>query len=310
MKPVLAQLLELFWLRPETALWRAFDCLLMERFSLNGRSADLGCGDGLLSYVMAGGRIADYDVFMNVAGLDGFNKGSDIYNATAPRRRLNISDAGLRYRFTWGIDHKAGLLSKARRLGGFYESTLARDLDEPLPLPEGSLDSAFSNILYWLKDPGKVLSGWRSLLKTSSRLVLFVPNESFKRKAWLYYAAPHRGGRRYLNFFDRGYGPLIRHAYRGARWESIFKRAGFRVAAHEPYLTDPVMDIWNVGTRPISPLLISMAEKLRPSERRRAKAEWVKFFADFLDPVVEGEFGRRVDEKDCAFHFYVLEKTR
>lgn len=304
----LKALLDIHWLRPETALWRCFDCVLAEQHApITGRSVDLGCGDGTLSYVMAGGQIEGYDVFLDVAGLQNYNNGADIYNAV-PSAQLKVNNSKLRHRYEYGVDHKDGLIAKARRLGGFYNTTLVQDLNRTLPFEDNSFDTAFSNVLYWLADLDAVLSEWRRLLSDSGRLILFVPGEHFKAKSWLYYEAPHQGGRRYLNFFDRGYAQLIHHCYSSTRWSSLFESNGFGIRFHQAYLTDPVMEVWNLGTRPIAPLLIGMANRLDPFERERSKTEWVEYFHSFLRPLIESELDSDAKEENCAFHFYVLEK--
>ena len=68
------------------------------------------------------------------------------------------------------------------------------------------------------------------------------------------------------------------------------------------------MDIWNIGTRPIAPLLINMASMLSPESRENAKAEWIDYFFHFFTPIIEGELERKIPESDAAFHFFVLEK--
>jgi len=305
----LTQLLNVHWLRPETALWRSFDCLLAERYvSMAGRSIDLGCGDGTLSFIMAGGRIADYDAFRDIGELQAFNQGADIYNVKSSSN-LNVDQSELRYRYDYGVDHKGGLIDKAAHLGDFYANTQVQDLNTSLPFEGGSFDSAFSNILYWLNDLDVVLTEWRRILSSKGKMVLFVPGETFKEKAWLYYSAPHQEGHRYLNFFDRGYASLIHHCYGQAKWCGLFEDNGFSVVHHENYLTDSVMELWNIGTRPIAPLLISMSSKLSSDDRASCKADWVEYFREFLKPVIEGELDSNPHEERCAFHFFVLEKN-
>lgn len=304
----LAQLLEIHWLRPETALWRTFDCLLMEKYGgISGRAVDLGCGDGTMSFVMAGGTVDNYDVFMDVGELQNYNAGADIYNQNT-NIQLKTQLNQLRYTFEWGVDHKDGLIDKAKRFAPFYKNNLVLDLNQRMPFDDGHFDSAFSNILYWLDDMDKTLSEWRRVIREQGKLLLFVPNKSFKEKAWLYYSAPHAGDKKYLNYFDRGYNSLIHQCYSTDEWKGIFLRNGFNVADHHLYLTNPVMDIWNVGTRPIAPLLINMASKLPLEARKDAKAEWVDYFSRFFTPIIEGELDRKVAENDAAFHFFVLEK--
>lgn len=304
----LKQLLEIHWLRPENAMWRTFDCLLMEKYAnVAGTSVDLGCGDGTMSFVMAGGHIKDYDVFQDVGSVQEYNAGADVYNS---RTEIvpDLDLASLRYRYEWGVDHKEGLIEKARRYAPFYRNTLVLDLNGELPFETGTFDSAFSNVLYWLEDTDRTLTGWHRILKKDGRLFLFVPNQTFKAKASLYYQAPHAGERAYLNYFDRGYGALIHHCYDGATWRGIFERNGFAVADHHSYLTNPVMELWNIGTRPLFPLLVGMANRLGKEEREQSKGEWIEYFAKFLLPLIEGEFERKVAEENTAFHFFVLEK--
>jgi len=304
----LTQLLDVHWLRPETALWRSFDCLLAERYApITGRSVDLGCGDGTLSYIMAGGRINNFDAFRDVGELRDFNKGADIYNVDSSAA-MDVDHSRLRHRYGYGVDHKDGLINNASRLGGFYAKTLVQNLNLALPFGGNSFDTAFSNVLYWLDDLSVVLPEWHRILSSKGRLVLFVPGEHFREKAWLYYSAPHQGGQRYLNYFDRGYAQLIHHCYSAERWANLFESHGFAIRRHQNYLTDPVMEVWNVGMRPVAPLLISMANRLAPVERERCKAEWVEYFFNFLKPLIEGELESGAAEEQCAFHFYVLEK--
>ena len=304
----LNQLLQIHWLRPETALWRSFDCLLMEKYGdISGRSVDLGCGDGSMSFIMAGGIVNEYDVFMDVGELQNYNTGADIYNQNT-NIQLNIDLTHLRYTFEWGIDHKDGLIDKAKRFTPFYRNNLVLDLNKKQPIEDGYYDSAFSNILYWLDNMDNTLSEWRRVIKEHGKLFLFVPNANFKEKAWLYYSAPHTGEKKYLNYFDRGYNALIHHCYSTSQWEGIFQKNGFNVVDHHLYLTNPVMDIWNVGTRPIAPLLINMASILTLENRVSTKSEWIDYFTHFFAPIIEGEFERKISENDAAFHFFVLER--
>ena len=56
MSKVLKELLNVYWLRPETALWRAIDIEIMKDFEVQGNSLDFGCGDGVLSFIRGGGE--------------------------------------------------------------------------------------------------------------------------------------------------------------------------------------------------------------------------------------------------------------
>jgi len=68
------------------------------------------------------------------------------------------------------------------------------------------------------------------------------------------------------------------------------------------------MEIWNLGTRPLSPLLINMAAQLPAEKREQVKEEWIDYFTRFFYPIIEGEFNKAPRENEYAFHFFVLEK--
>jgi SAM-dependent methyltransferase len=304
----LEQLLQIHWLRPETALWRTVDCILMEKHGgVLDNAVDLGCGDGTLSFIMAGGKHVNYDVFEEVSELQKYNSGADIHNSLT-KKNVNIDVSNLRYQFEYGVDHKDGLISKAKRYYPFYQNTKVSDLDNSLPFQDESFKNGFSNIFYWLKDLNYSLTEIRRVLKKDGMLYLFVPNYNFKQKAWLYYSAPHEGEKAYLNFFDRGYGSLIHHCYRKEEWASIFQKNNFKIEKHVHALSNPVMDVWNVGTRPISPLLISMANRLPLEQRKEVREEWVKYFSDFCRPILDKELSGNLNEENSAFHFFALRK--
>lgn len=51
----LAQFMNLHWLRPETALWRTLDCMVLQDIEFFPPIIDVGCGDGLFSFTRGGG---------------------------------------------------------------------------------------------------------------------------------------------------------------------------------------------------------------------------------------------------------------
>lgn len=77
----LNQLLNVFWLRPETALWREIDIRAMQSFSFKSPSLDIGCGDGIFSFIRAGGKFSsEFDAFQAMSGLDKFFEKVDVFD--------------------------------------------------------------------------------------------------------------------------------------------------------------------------------------------------------------------------------------
>ena len=157
MSKILRELLSVYWLRPETALWRSIDIETMKAFKVRGKSLDLGCGDGVLSFIRAGGKFdSSFDDYQFVGNLDMFYENADVHDVFAETYRPAIaSDPS--YKFTYALDHKENLLKKAEKLN-FYDNFIQHDANKALPFEDGIFDSVFSNIIYWLDDPQRSIS--------------------------------------------------------------------------------------------------------------------------------------------------------
>ena len=71
-------------------------------------------------------------------------------------------------------------------------------------------------------------------------------------------------------------------------WKEIIENTGFTIEeASSTYPDKRIVDIWNVGLRPISHLLIQMAENLSPDERIKIKHEWVDIFYELFKPLLK-----------------------
>lgn len=306
----LNRLLGIYWLRPETALTRAEDCAFVRDYCadiLRGENIELGCGNGLLSFIMAGGVIDEnYDAFLDVdhpelystTSIDMFDKISD--------RLIKYQDDGLLYSYELAMDWKEGLLSQAGRYKKLYKDLRLANLNNDVKL-EKTYDTIFCNMLYWLDNPEKALKNWADFLKPHGHVILFCTNNRFKDCAWMYYKAPHQGMHAYLNYFDRGYGGMYFKDYSDAEWNEAFSNAGYSVVEKVNARSDSMMEIWNIGTRPIASPIMLMAEKLKNEDRLEIKKYWVEFFAKFFMPVIEDSLNKRNTEIG-SYYFYVLEK--
>lgn len=49
----LEQWLNVYWLRPENALWRTLDVIALEGMEVRQPSLDLSCGDGIFSFFIS-----------------------------------------------------------------------------------------------------------------------------------------------------------------------------------------------------------------------------------------------------------------
>lgn len=305
----LAELLNVFWLRPETALWRELDIRAMEPFIFNSPSLDVGCGDGLFAFIRSGGKFDQkFDAFQAMSGLDKFFDNVDVFDAFNEQVRPVIVDLP-KYQIDCGFDHKENLLKKAGQLG-LYSSLKQGDANKQLPYPAESFNSIFSNIVYWLDDPQAVLIEMDRILRPGGKVCLMLPNEtlpefSFYNQLFIKTGNPKW---KFLEKLDRGrFSDNIRQARAQSTWEAMFKSAGLRIAGHKSHLSKTVIQLWDIGFRPMFPLLRRMADAIPPEELIDIKREWTTTLRQFLEPLIDMD-NSLTQGKNPAFHCYILEK--
>ncbi len=79
----------------------------------------------------------------------------------------------------------------------------------------------------------------------------------------------------------------------------------FKIVAHNYYLSPLTLRIWDVGLRPLSPVLIKMVQKFDECSRLEIKSEWIETVRPFLQELLLLE----EQNQDCGgFHLVCLEK--
>jgi SAM-dependent methyltransferase len=305
---ILRELLNAYWLRPETALWRSLDIHAMRAFSFRSPSLDLGCGDGLFSFIRAGGRLdSSFDAFQSVASMERFFKNADVYDSAAA---VSPKVAGRpSYRIDVGFDHKPNLLAKAAGLG-FYRSLKHGDANKRLPFADASFKTVFSNIVYWLDEPDRVFAEINRILRPGGRCCLMLPNETLPQFSFYqrYYASTKDRRFKFLELLDRGrLSDNIKQAKSEAQWRKIIARAGLTVISRSGHLSKTTVEMWDIGLRPLFPVLHKMAFGLSRGNRAVIKKEWVDTFENFLAPMaaLDADLNRG---HAPAFHRFILGK--
>lgn len=282
----------------------------MAGFQFVAPSLEIGCGDGVYSFLRAGGAFdLRFDVFQAVADLDKYFQKADVYDSVQGFIGPTVVNAPS-YRISMGVDHKANLLQKADALG-LYENLRVVDANEPLPFPNDSYVSIFSNILYWLDDPSRIIYEIRRVLRPRGLCCLMLPNGTFRDFSFYERLCLRPGDKRYqfLERLDRGrMTDNVRHAKSDAEWRRLFDAAGLGVVGHGRHLSQVVVQIWDIGLRPIFPLLKQMVDRLGESDLARIKAEWISVFEHFLSPFLELDHSLN-GNSEPAFHCYTLQKV-
>lgn len=295
--------LNVWWLRPESALWDAIASQKAANIPVKGPSLDLGCGNGLYSFIAAGGAFdVDYDWFVH-AKSEGFRAGKDIYDVKANVDVASHIIRKPRYRFTHAFDHKPNLLSQAAKLG-FYGTLRSGDGNGRLPYGDGELKTIYCNMLYWLNDPASRLRELARLLDKGGRAILCLQHPRFKTICESYGWKARKS--EFLRLLNRGRAETHCWTADDAELKSLSRRAGLKLVHHDTYLSESTLRFWDTGTRPLSPALIEMARRLKVADRRAVKRLWIDSSLPLLREMLERE---RRDRRPGGYHLAVLEKA-
>jgi len=307
MKNIMEDLLNIYWLRPETALWRTIDMFILENVILSGRSLDFGCGDGIFSFLRAGGKLENsFDVFYGVDEIQNFYKNVDIYNFAKTNHIMIKNNAS--YKISVGFDLKQSLLKKANKLD-FYEELLQGDGNNKLPFKDNEFDSIFSNVLYWLDDIDSVLAELHRILKPGGNLYILVPDVNFLNASF-YHSLQQKEktqGYEFLSYLDRGRVlSNIKHIKCEDDWRFALNNIGFKIFNHKKYLSSRFLKIWDIGFRPIFPALHNASSRMNIEDRLNFKNDLTDILKIYMKPLLDLEF--QDTDSDKGFHFFHLKK--
>lgn len=312
MSKVLKELLNVYWLRPETALWRAIDIEIMKDFEVQGNSLDFGCGDGVLSFIRGGGEFnLSFDDYQSIGNLDKFYDNVDVHDIFIDGYRPCISKKPW-YRFSVALDHKENLLKKAKQLN-FYDDFIIHDANQSLPFESNTFDSVFSNIVYWLDDPQKSMNEISRVLNRGGKVALMLPNRTMPEFSFYnqLYVKTNNKNFEFLKYMDRGrYSSNIKLSKDFDEWKQIIDNSGLKIVEHKTHLSKTVMQIWDIGLRPLFPVLLKLVNAIENKEELlNIKKEWIEIFMKFLEPIFELEMKNKLNQnEEKAFHYFVLEK--
>jgi len=290
-----------YWLRPENAVWRSIDSIYFSKIKFQKPFLDLGCGDGIFSFINLGGKFDDsYDVFRNIKETNSFDKGADIYDQNTfvdpkilkkPKISIDV-----------GIDHKENLLKRASSLK-IYNKLIKSDVSKKTPFKENEFETVFSNIVYWLNgDIFKIINELKRI--SNDRIIICVPNTNFK-KSLIYNNYLKNKNNYWAKFLDRGiYSNITKHCYSNSKWEEIFTKSNLKIEKHFKYLSQDFVKLWGIGLRPFSPYFIEMANSISLKERTKIKKRTVNELSPMFISYIQKELRSKKD--NLCFNMYEL----
>jgi len=297
--------LNLFWLRPENGLITPFKSKAFEDLKFESPSLDLSCGDGLFMAIHLGAIFnEDFDYFKSTKASefshDNFVDVFDDFNEKYNVEFVKKPDIKIDY----GTDWKQALLDKAEKLD-LYKNLVLHDNNQlPLPFEDNFFKTIYSNSVYWVKQPEKLVEDIYRI--TSPGGMCFLEVLTPNRYEILYelekYLSPTA-----IDILDRKRRvntPGLRDL---SEWKEIVQKAGYEIVEIKSvYPHKMIMDLWNIGLRPIAHLLIQMSDSLEPEKRNKIKQEWVEIFYELFKPLLTIEESYTLE--DAPYLSFLLKK--
>lgn len=205
-----------------------------------------------------------------------------------------------------GTDLKPALLAKAAFLS-LYDRLVRHDNNEPLPFDNDAFQTVYCNAAYWVANIEGFLCELRRITRPGGRIILQVKLESIRR----YTLEGFRDvlGNRVLDIIGRSRFESWPTLTSRSSWEARFTAAGLVINSTVPFITKTHAHIWDIGLRPIAPMLIKMANSLAPSTRTAIKHDWVDLLFELLMPLCDPNLKLVDGEGEPAEVQYVLTPT-
>ncbi len=281
----LKNFLNLYWLRPENGLITPFKSKAFENVKFESPSLDLSCGDGLFMAIHLGANFDDdFDYFKSTKAAE-FNhkKIVDIFDDYDENYEVKFVKKH-QMKIDYGSDWKQSLLDKAKKLDLYKNLVLHDNNNIPLPFEDNFFKTIYSNSVYWVKEPEKLINDIFRITSPGGICALEVgtTNRYEILDALEKYLSPTA-----ISILDRKRRENAKGLKDLSEWKEIIQKSGFEILeVKSVYPHKMLMDIWNIGLRPISHLLIQMSDSLEPKKRRKIKQEWVEIFYELFKPLL------------------------
>ncbi|MCV0430387.1 methyltransferase domain-containing protein [Nitrosopumilus sp.] len=282
---ILKDFLNLHWLRPEVGPECYFRSKSLDGIDFESPSIDISCGDGQFAFVHMGGKFhEDFDNFGSTLAKEfkhsEFVDIHDSFDENYAVKILKNADKQIDY----GTDWKQNLLSKAEKLGLYKNLVLHDNNKTPLPFKDDFFKTIYSNSVYWVDPPQPLLSDIHRMLHPEGRAVLhlFTPFHLETLDELECFLSKEA-----IDILDRKKRETMKGLRKYNEWKKLIEEAGFKIEevknVHPGKL---IIDMWNIGLRPIAHLLIQMSESLSDEQRKNIKKEWVDIFFKLFKPLL------------------------
>ena len=277
--------LNLYWLRPENGLITTFKSHAFNNFRFESPSLDLSCGDGLFMAIHLGAEFTEnLDYFQSTRAKEFLHsKMIDIYDSYDDDYHVEYVKSP-KLKIDYGTDWKQSLLNKASKLN-LYKNLILHDNNKlPLPFEDNFFKTIYSNSVYWVSNPEALISDIFRITKDGGFVSLEVLSpiryEIFNELKKYFSTTA-------IDILERKRRQNTPGMKSYEQWNEIMQNTGFKIEeVKSVYPHKLITDIWNIGLRPISHLLIQMADALPENDRDKIKKEWVEIFYELFRPLL------------------------
>jgi SAM-dependent methyltransferase len=274
--------LNLYWIRPENALLRVFQSIALDNIKFTSPSLDLSCGDGIFLFTHLGGKLPNnFDVFkITKANKFKHQKFVDIFDYS---NNYYVKIVKLpKTKIDYGTDWKENLLKKASKLKLYKKLVLHDNNKLPLPFPSNYFKTIFTNSAYWVKNVENLLNDLHRILKHNGSLILHIITpylfQTLNNLSFL--------SKNAIEILDRKRRETM-YPLTYKEWLKLFNKCNFKVENAKPiYPNNLIIDIWNIGLRPIAHLITQSVNSLPNEKRTQIKEEWVNIFFELFKPLL------------------------
>ena len=291
-------------MRPERALWDAHELSAVKRLlgkKIRQPFLEYGCTDGLNSFILLGGEANyNFDDYCDLPNYSNKNKSNDFFQ-NIKNCHLNPIKKPANIEIQIGTSWKKAHLIRAKRLN-LYKNLYLVKIGKALPFKSDSAATIWAPNLFWNKPShlNKIINEFKRILQKNGRIVLIVPDKSQKTHEFWQSLEGH--SKYYYKELNRG---IIKNLTLNAKstkaWKQLFRRNELKVSKHIKFLPALVGKVYQLGFRPMFPVLLKIYQKLEKSNQkglRHLKRRWIKSITHFMIPLCsipeKGIHGKRL----------------
>jgi len=292
--------LNLLWLRPENAILCALRSDALKDIQINGKSADICCGDGTFPFIHYGGRFEEtFDAFVasDIASTDVYNSYHSSYKPPIKEHPTTQYDLGL--------DLKKNSLRRAETLSFYKKLTLFNGCSKfPTNDQQFETVTCFTAINH-IERVDVFINECRRILQDEGTLVI----EAYSDKYVDYYSELGRQfPPKWVDLIERDMRKIWPTIGNWKYFQDLFKNNNLIVEQILPSMgSERFAKSWNIGFRPLVKELINLkniVQTYEPNLLNKIKKDWIRIISDLANPFLVNE--KSIDHS--AGYIFLLRK--